>query len=80
MTKTCERCDGSGEIQETRPARMDELSDMQVKTLLYADLYRESGGEEAEERQKELRKMQQRGAGGPNTPNPRSVTNSHAPR
>lgn len=66
LTKMCERCDGDGEIHIVRDARIEELSDAQVKTLLHADMYRESGGEEAQEKQKQQsRKMKRRGAGGP---------------
>jgi hypothetical protein len=72
LTKLCERCDGDGIIEEKREATLDELSDAQVKTLLHADIYRESGGEEAKKQQRKARKMQSRGAGGPSQqPQPR---------
>lgn len=69
LTKTCERCDGDGEIHDVRELRLDELSDAQVKTLLHADIYRESGGEEAKKQQKKAQRMKRRGSGGP-TPSP----------
>jgi len=80
LTKTCERCDGRGVIEQTRHARMTELSDGQIRALTEADLYRETGDvdeDEIEQQQAQARQMQ-RGVGrggtvpgghGP-TPNP----------
>lgn len=69
LTKTCERCDGAGEIVEQRDARLEELSDAQVKTLLHADIYRETGGEEARKQQQRAKRMQRQTDSGP-TPRP----------
>jgi len=35
-----------------------------VKTLLHADIYRETGGEEAQEKQREAERMQQQARSG----------------
>lgn len=58
LTKTCERCDGTGELVETRPKRFDELSDGEVKALAYADTYRESGGKDEDEIKQEMNRAQ----------------------
>jgi len=64
LTKTCEKCDGDGAIQTVRDARLEDLNDAQVKTLLHADIYRETGGEEAQEQQQRAKRMQKSGSGG----------------
>lgn len=58
LTKTCEKCDGSGDIENVRELRLEELSDAQVKALLHADVYRESGGEEAQKEAQRAKRMQ----------------------
>lgn len=77
LTKTCERCDGNGQIEIVRDARLGELSDAQVKALVHADMFRETGGEEAQKQHEKAQRMQSRGAGGPsNTPTPRPTNKS----
>lgn len=49
LTTACERCDASGEITETRPLRLDELSSTQFSFLFEADLYREHGDRDEED-------------------------------
>jgi len=65
LTKTCERCDGRGVIEQTRHARLTELSDGQIRALTEANLYRETGDvdeDEIEQQQAQARQMQ-RGVG-----------------
>lgn len=64
LDKTCERCDGNGTIVERRDARLEELSDAQVKTLLHADIYRESGGDEGRKQQQKAKRMQKQAQSG----------------
>lgn len=49
LTKTCEKCHGSGTIEVKREAQIDELSDLQVQTLLQADMYRLTKGMDEED-------------------------------
>lgn len=75
LTKTCENCNGVGTIREKREKYLDELTDAQAKTLLFADIYRESGDEETREEleQQKKRAQQQQGSGGP-SPRPTNVS------
>jgi len=76
LSKTCENCHGDGEIRNVRDATIDDLTDAQTKLLLHADIYRESGGEEAKQ---EAQQMQQQAHGAqhgqiPN--NPKSMSSA----
>lgn len=62
--KQCEHCHGSGRITETREARFDELSDRQIKLLTKAEIYRETGGEEAQQQAQRGSKQMTRGSAG----------------
>lgn len=63
ITKTCEKCDGSGELHYWRDLRMDELKDVQIKTLTEADIYRVSRGATEDD-------MPDTGGSGPGGPTP----------
>lgn len=43
LSTACENCETTGEVEETRPRRLTELSPMQMGLLLEGDLYRENG-------------------------------------
>lgn len=58
ITKTCEKCDGSGRLQYTRDATLNELRDVQIKSLTEADIYRETDGQTEQN-------SQNNGPGGP---------------
>lgn len=44
LSKQCTKCDGSGTLEYTRDATMNDLRDVQIKTLTEADIYRVSDG------------------------------------
>lgn len=58
---SCPNCGGTGEIEETRPKRLDELSGLQKSFLLEADMERETPDEET---QREMEQMRQQGGAG----------------
>jgi len=77
LEKTCEKCHGDGELAQTRQKRLDELSDAETKFLLHADIYRENGGRDPEEVEREM-KQAKSGANVPSagpSPNVPSSTN-----
>lgn len=46
LATPCENCEASGEVEETRPLTLNELSPLQFAFLLEADLYRENGDQD----------------------------------
>lgn len=69
LTKTCETCDGTGTVTETRGRFIDELTTNQVNTLVQSDIYRtklENGADE--ESQRKMERQQNQMQGGANMP------------
>lgn len=60
-TQQCSDCGGDGTVTETRDKRLDELYNTQIGALFEADMFRETGGEEAQKQQRQMRS----GPGGP---------------
>lgn len=44
VEKQCTECNGDGEIRYERDAEIGDLTDLQIKILTEADIYRESDG------------------------------------
>lgn len=72
LTKTCEECNGAGELHYYRDANMRDLSDVQIKVLTEADIYRETGGqtEEDVEQMKQQQRNMPGGQGAAHAPAP----------
>jgi hypothetical protein len=68
LTKQCEKCHGEGELHYHRDATMNDLTDIQIKVLTEADIYRESGGQ-TEEDVEQMKRHTNTPRGGP-TPAP----------
>lgn len=68
LTKTCEECNGAGELRYYRDATMRDLTDAQIKVLTEADIYRESGGQTEEDIKQQKRQMSNPGMSGGPTP------------
>lgn len=72
LTKTCENCHGEGSVTTVRDARLNELSDAQIQSLTQADLYRETGGEEQQEKMERME--QQANQAQSQSPNTRTMS------
>lgn len=75
LTKTCELCHGSGEVEEVREARLDDLSDRQIKTLIHSDVFKETGGKDQSEIEQMTRQNHTTGStpNVPVNPSPRNL-------
>lgn len=75
-TQQCPDCGGDGVVTMERERRLDELYNTQISLLFEADLFRETGGEEAQKQQKQMRNGPggPGGIGGPSMPSPPSNT------
>jgi len=68
IERPCEHCEATGTVTETRPRRLDELTQLQMSFLREADNVREGRTEEAKQKIEEAKRKANNPSHGGSTP------------